>query len=51
MLDIKALINNNLLTQTTLKSKRMEYSEQIFKFIAKIIEDLRNNTMKKGASF
>ena len=29
----------------------MEYSEQTVKFIARVIEDLRNNTMEKGASF
>ena len=29
----------------------MEYSEQTMKLIARIIEDLRNNIMEKGASF
>ena len=29
----------------------MKYSEKTVKLIARVIEDLRNNTMKKGASF
>ena len=29
----------------------MEYSDKILKLISRFIEDLINNTMKKGASF
>ena len=29
----------------------MEYSEQTVKFISRVIEDLVENTMEKGASF
>ena len=47
MPNVKTEINHNLSTQTTEKSQRMEYSEKTVKFIARVIEDLRNNTTEK----
>ena len=42
-------MNNNLLTQKIENIKRMKYSEQTVKFIAWVIEYLRNDTMEKKA--
>ena len=44
-------INHNLLTHKIEKIKHMEYSENILKLIAGVIEDLINNTIEKGANF
>ena len=48
---MKTDMNHNLLAQKIENTKRMEYYEQMVKFIARVIEDLRNNTMGKGARF
>ena len=44
-------MDHSLFAQTIEEIKRMEYSEKIVKFITRVIEDLRNNKMKKGTSF
>ena len=48
MLNMKTEMNHNLLTQTIEEIKRMEYFEKTVKFLTRVIEDLRNNTRKKG---
>ena len=48
---MKTKMNHNLLVHTVEKSNCMEYSEQNIKFIARVVEDLRNNTTEKGSSF
>ena len=40
-------MNHNLLKQKNEKIKHMEYSEKTVKFIARVIEDLKNNTTEK----
>ena len=51
MPNMKTDINHNVLTQTSENSNQMEYYEQTVKLIARVIEDLRNNTTQKGAIF
>ena len=48
---MKTYMNNNLLTNTVEKIKLVEYYEQTVKFIARFIEDVRNNIIEKCASF
>ena len=51
MPSMKTEINHNLLTQKIESSKSIEYSNQIVKFICRVIEYLRNNKQEKGARF
>ena len=44
---MKTEMNHNLLTRKIQNIKCMKYSDQSLKFIARVIEDLRNNTMEK----
>ena len=48
---MKTYMNNNLLTHTIENSKHMVYYDQTVKLIEIFIEDLRKNTMDKGARF
>ena len=51
MPNIETEINHHLLTQTIENSNHMEYFEQTVKLVARVLEDLRNITMEKVASF
>ena len=51
MTNMKTEMNHNLLTQTIEKINNMEYSAQTVKFIARVLEDLRNDTIENGARF
>ena len=49
--NMKTKMNHNLFSQTIEEIKRMEYSERTVNFITRVIEDLKNNKMKKAQAF
>ena len=51
MPNMKNEMNHNLLTQTIDKINHMDYYDQMVKFIATVIGNLRKNTTEKGAGF
>ena len=46
MPNVKNEMNHNFLTDTIKKSKHKEYSEQIVKFISRVMEDLNKNSVQ-----